>query len=148
MLSKEEARAFYDRFGSKQDWQRLYEGQAIQGLLASLPDEIDETWFAEASRGLAIAVGADLALIGRIVDDGTAIQTLGFCKDRVSVPNTTYLLAGTPCESVLGESICVIPRDVTDLYPEDVMLRDLNAVGYAGLPILHESGEAPAASLG
>ncbi len=34
MLSQEEARAFYDRFGAKQDWQRLYEGRAVQRLLA------------------------------------------------------------------------------------------------------------------
>jgi ubiquinone/menaquinone biosynthesis C-methylase UbiE len=32
-LSREEIRAFYDRFGSKQDWQRFYEGAAIRTLL-------------------------------------------------------------------------------------------------------------------
>jgi len=32
-LSKQEIRAFYDRFGSKQDWQRFYEGAAIRALL-------------------------------------------------------------------------------------------------------------------
>ena len=31
-LTREEARAFYDRFGSKQDWQRWYEGAAIREL--------------------------------------------------------------------------------------------------------------------
>lgn len=33
-LSHEEARAFYDRFGSKQDWQRFYEDRAIADLVA------------------------------------------------------------------------------------------------------------------
>jgi ubiquinone/menaquinone biosynthesis C-methylase UbiE len=32
-LSREEARAFYDRFGVKQDWQRFYEGPALRDLL-------------------------------------------------------------------------------------------------------------------
>ncbi|MGA7826637.1 MAG: class I SAM-dependent methyltransferase [Geobacteraceae bacterium] len=32
-LSKEEVRSFYDRFGSKQDWQRFYEGPALRSLL-------------------------------------------------------------------------------------------------------------------
>lgn len=32
-LDKEEIRAFYDRFGSRQDWQRLYEGVAMRDLL-------------------------------------------------------------------------------------------------------------------
>ena len=34
MLSKDEIRSFYDRFGKKQDWQRFYEGPAIRDLLA------------------------------------------------------------------------------------------------------------------
>jgi trans-aconitate methyltransferase len=34
MLTREKARSFYNRFGRKQDWQRLYEGPAIRGLLA------------------------------------------------------------------------------------------------------------------
>jgi ubiquinone/menaquinone biosynthesis C-methylase UbiE len=33
MLSREQVRSFYDRFGRKQDWQRFYEGQAIRDLL-------------------------------------------------------------------------------------------------------------------
>ena len=34
MLSREQARAFYDRFGSKQDWQSFYEDPATAGLIA------------------------------------------------------------------------------------------------------------------
>lgn len=32
-LSREELRAFYDRFGVRQDWQRFYEGPAVRDLL-------------------------------------------------------------------------------------------------------------------
>jgi ubiquinone/menaquinone biosynthesis C-methylase UbiE len=34
MLNREQVRSFYDQFGTKQDWQRLYEGPAIRDLLA------------------------------------------------------------------------------------------------------------------
>jgi ubiquinone/menaquinone biosynthesis C-methylase UbiE len=34
MLSREQLKYFYDRFGAKQDWQRFYEGPAIRDLLA------------------------------------------------------------------------------------------------------------------
>jgi ubiquinone/menaquinone biosynthesis C-methylase UbiE len=37
MLSHEEARAFYNRFGSKQDWQRFYEDPAVADLSEHLP---------------------------------------------------------------------------------------------------------------
>ncbi len=36
MLTHEEARIFYDRFGSKQDWQRFYESRAVDDLIAHL----------------------------------------------------------------------------------------------------------------
>jgi ubiquinone/menaquinone biosynthesis C-methylase UbiE len=34
MLNREQVRSFYDQFGTKQDWQRFYEGPAIRDLLA------------------------------------------------------------------------------------------------------------------
>jgi ubiquinone/menaquinone biosynthesis C-methylase UbiE len=34
MLNREQVRSFYDQFGTKQDWQRFYEGAAIRDLLA------------------------------------------------------------------------------------------------------------------
>ncbi len=34
IMSREEVRSFYDRFGTKQDWQQFYEGPAIRDLLA------------------------------------------------------------------------------------------------------------------
>jgi ubiquinone/menaquinone biosynthesis C-methylase UbiE len=36
MLSHEQARDFYDKFGSKQDWQRFYENPAVADLIAHL----------------------------------------------------------------------------------------------------------------
>jgi hypothetical protein len=34
MLTRKQVRSFYNRFGKKQDWQRFYEGPAVQDLLA------------------------------------------------------------------------------------------------------------------
>ena len=36
MISHEEARVFYDKFGSKQDWQRFYEDPAVRDLIGHL----------------------------------------------------------------------------------------------------------------
>lgn len=36
MLTHEQAKIFYDRFGSKQDWQRFYESRAVDDLIAHL----------------------------------------------------------------------------------------------------------------
>ncbi len=113
--------------------------RAIRQLLASLPAEVDAEWFEEATIGLAKAVGADIAMIGRIVDDGHAVETLGFCENRVLRPKIVYELEGTPCADVLSDNACVIPDNVADLYPDDQALRELRAAGYAGKPILDEN---------
>jgi ubiquinone/menaquinone biosynthesis C-methylase UbiE len=34
MLTREQVRSFYNRFGAKQDWRRFYEGSAVRDLLA------------------------------------------------------------------------------------------------------------------
>lgn len=36
MFSHDEARVFYDTFGSKQDWQRFYEKSAVTDLIRRL----------------------------------------------------------------------------------------------------------------
>lgn len=109
--------------------------EAVNALISSLPAEVNEKWFQDAACGLATAVGADLAMIGRLVDDGRGIQTLGFCENRAPRPNIHYDLKGTPCEDVLKETVCVIEDDVVEAYPEDPELKELRAVGYVGQPI-------------
>lgn len=112
---------------------------AIDSLIDTLPAAVDENWFGKATLGLATAVGADVAMIGRLVDNGTAIETLGFCENRRLLPNIVYRLQGTPCADVLEESVCVIPDRVAELYPADRELQELSAVGYAGQPILDDA---------
>jgi ubiquinone/menaquinone biosynthesis C-methylase UbiE len=41
MLSHEQAKAFYDRFGKKQDWQSFYEDAATAALLRN--EELDKS---------------------------------------------------------------------------------------------------------
>ncbi len=110
--------------------------EAVRALIGSLPDQVDAKWFEDAACGLATAVGADLAMIGRLADDGQAIETLGFCENRAPRSNIRYDLKGTPCADVLEDKVCVITDNVADMYPEDAELQELGAVAYAGRPIL------------
>ena len=43
IFSHEQACVFYDRFGSRQDWQRFYEDRAIADLIAHLSLESAQT---------------------------------------------------------------------------------------------------------
>jgi PAS domain S-box-containing protein len=57
------------------------------------------------------------------------------------VEHYEYQIPGTPCEQVIERACLVHYRDrVIDLFPEDADLVTLNAVSYAGVPLLKPDG--------
>ena len=53
-----------------------------------------------------------------------------------------YDLAGTPCEVAYDSNVCVHRQGVVDAYPDDHLLRDIDAVGYAGIRLLDSQGRS------
>ena len=53
-----------------------------------------------------------------------------------------YELAGTPCETVIGQQIRHYSRDVAELFPHDDDLKRLNVQCYLGSPLFDSSGQA------
>jgi signal transduction histidine kinase/ActR/RegA family two-component response regulator len=87
---------------------------------------------------LALATDADAALIGEIVatPEGKRVRTLSVFLDGRVVDNLDYPVTGTPCERALKGELCVIPEGVLDRFPAAAMLRQLQAQGYVGAPLL------------
>ncbi|HTM61716.1 MAG TPA: PAS domain S-box protein [Burkholderiales bacterium] len=99
-----------------------------------------ERIFAELTRYLSTILHCELALIGRIV--GENMRTLGVHGERGYRENFEYQLATTPCNDVVGKSFMVVPQDVTTRYPNDRLLADFGAVGYAGYPLNDSTGRS------
>lgn len=51
-----------------------------------------------------------------------------------------YDLRGTPCANVLGNEMCFYPAAVASLFPEDVMLTEMGAESYLGVPLRGTDG--------
>ncbi|MZH02015.1 MAG: hypothetical protein F3745_01030 [Nitrospinae bacterium] len=51
-------------------------------------------------------------------------------------------MSGTPCENVVGESLCSHSCDVWKSFPEDKLLADLKIESYIGIP-LNDSSNNP-----
>lgn len=87
------------------------------------------------------ATGATYALIGEMKpgSKGT-IRTVSFCKGRELLPPAEYELAGTPCENSYGKQLCHYASSVADLFPGDVMLKDIHAEAYIGSPLFRSDG--------
>ncbi len=91
---------------------------------------------------LARALGVDHAFVGRISQDTRNVATVALCSGGRILDNVQYVLAGTPCESVLdGAGYCCHPKKVQRLFPEDHMLVDLGIESYAGIPLVASSGQ-------
>ena len=53
-----------------------------------------------------------------------------------------YDLRGTPCANVLGDEMCFYPANVADLFPEDVLLAEMGADSYLGVPLRGDDGRS------
>lgn len=51
-------------------------------------------------------------------------------------PAVSYDLEGSPCEQVLTTQSCVFNEGVCETFPHDIMLQELGAASYVGVPML------------
>lgn len=90
---------------------------------------------------LCHALDVHYAFISSLVeDDVEEVDTVAYAVGGVSQPNIRYELVNTPCERVIGRKLCCYPRNVQQLFPLDVMLREMEAESYAGIPIWDSDG--------
>ncbi|WP_243383180.1 ATP-binding protein [Geothrix alkalitolerans] len=124
--------------------------------MTNLDDQIKETLVFIAQRGwagsqlaffpaLAKFLGEKLeveyALIDELLPDQRRARTLGLYAAGEILPDLEYDLRGTPCENVMGKTLCCYPSNIRQLFPEDLLLRDMAAECYLGIPLWDSRGE-------
>ncbi|ALM54227.1 putative bifunctional diguanylate cyclase/phosphodiesterase [Halomonas huangheensis] len=109
---------------------------AFRLLADGLSREPSRDFFPWLSLRLASIVEADVLAVVRVLPGGRMARTLSLCVDGAIVDNVDYALAGTPCEKVTERRVCLFGRDVAGDFPDDVMLVDLGAEAYLGVPVL------------
>lgn len=98
--------------------------------------------FEDLLRATVKLVGADIGLIGRYIDiDGVPyIRSLGWLVKGRLLPNEDYLLAGTPCETVVGKTFRAYADRVGELFPTtDAYAYGIH--GYAAYPLEDANGD-------
>jgi PAS domain S-box-containing protein len=116
--------------------------EALKALLATTALAGGNELFQIIVRRLAEVLRIEFAFIG-VLEDGTRsnIRTLAIWHDGHPVADRSYPLRGSPCASVLGNAMCVYPRGVQQLFPDDAHLRQLDAEAYVGLPLWDAEGK-------
>src|SRR3954468_7152540 len=113
---------------------------ALQDAALAVSSARGERIFAELTRYLAAILHCELALIGAV--NGERVRTLGVHGVKGYLENFEYPLATTPCGEVIGKAFMIVPDGVVERYPEDELLADFGAVGYAGYPLNDSTGRA------
>ena len=112
--------------------------EAARALSSARPEHMYE----DLVRAAVKLVGADIGLIGRYIDiDGTPyIRSLAWLVQGKLLPNEDYVLAGTPCETVVGSTFKIYENRVGELFPTTDALR-YGINGYAAYPLQNAQGE-------
>ena len=90
---------------------------------------------------LGTELGIRYAFIGKLAGpNNDHIRTLAFWKSDGLGDNFQYELAGTPCETVVGQQMRHYLRGVADLFPRDGDLKTLQVQCYLGVPLFDKAG--------
>lgn len=86
-------------------------------------------------------IHADLLFIAGVNESLTVASTAVVISDDKVVDNFSYSLAGSPCETLLDNSVCVLTEQVCQRFPKDIVLQKMEIEGYIGVPIYSDTGK-------
>lgn len=114
----------------KQAEQTLYE------LAKATATVTGDTYFRTLVDRLADVFGARTVFVTECADQAmTRVRTLARIRNNQVVENIEFDLAGTPCEGVIGGSVCHYPRNLEQLFPCEV-----GNESYLGVPFYDSQG--------
>jgi PAS domain S-box-containing protein len=99
-----------------------------------------EGFFRSLVGHLASALGVRYAFVGVVRPEDGRILTLAMSADGQQVPQTTFAMEGTPCEQVMARGPQYYSNDVQGQFPRALILGELRADSYIGVPIVGVSG--------
>jgi diguanylate cyclase (GGDEF)-like protein len=97
-------------------------------------------FFDSLVKALSSILGVEYVLIADVAEGSQQAYTLAVSGHGKTVPNFSYNLRGSPCETVPEREVCSYENNVAAQFPEDTLLTELNIHSYAGMPILTSDG--------
>lgn len=100
----------------------------------------EEDFFHALARFIGEKLEMDYVCIDRLSGDQLSAETLAIYYEGKFEDNVTYTLKDTPCGVLVGKRFCTFPAQVRQLFPEDQVLRDIQAEGYVGTTLFDANG--------
>jgi PAS domain S-box-containing protein len=98
--------------------------------------------FEKISKHLTETLNIDYAFVGELIDTKDGVRVLGGLGKGKPLDQFEYDLENTPCENVIGKSVCSHPKSVQKLFPKDHLLVEMGIEAYVGAPIFDREGVA------
>ena len=95
-----------------------------------------EAFLRHMTQTLATLLGVEFAFVGEAAAAPTPrFNTRAVVVDGAFVADFSYDLAGTPCERVAGNQLCVFAEQVQRQFPGDALLATMGIESYAAVPL-------------
>ncbi len=121
--------------------ERMRAGDALRSIVQGTAAATGDEFFRELVRHVASALQVRYALVGELqTGPPERIRTIAVWTGEGFGENIEYLLEGTPCENVVGQSLCCYADDVQARFPKDRLLGDMGVDSYLGAPLFDASG--------
>ncbi|WP_193755544.1 ATP-binding protein [Psychromonas sp. psych-6C06] len=112
----------------------------IRKIIKGVSNTFGHDFLDQISLIMAEIVEADYLFVARLDEKNKVSHTLSLVHQGEHLPNISYDLAGTPCAKVIEDTICCYPRDVSQVFPDDQLLIDMNIKAYIGTPLKNAQG--------
>jgi PAS domain S-box-containing protein len=114
---------------------------ALRNAALAVSTAAGEGVFRELVRALATILDVEVAFIALPKPgDSCMLSMLAYYADGRMIENFEYAVAGTPCETVVGQEFRCYPSGVAERFPLDKDFREME--GYAGYPLTDARGES------
>lgn len=123
---------------------RIFDEDAVlRNIVEGTVTHTGEEFFRSLVENLSLALGTDGAWITEYISETRKLRGLAFLMGGKWIEDYEYDIAGTVCEEVIRDDKFVhYPENIIDFFPDNPILKELNAVSYMGVPLKDLDGRA------
>jgi PAS domain S-box-containing protein len=116
---------------------------ALQSASLAVSGAHGQSIFQELARYLATIIEVDWVFVAvRDSETASRMHVLALWSDGKLAQNFDYDLAGTPCETVIGQQFRIYPERLSELFPQDLDFNRMEMQSYAGFPLTDSRGQS------
>jgi PAS domain S-box-containing protein len=117
--------------------------ETVQRIIDGIAPRTGREFFRALVDYLCNVCAVEYAFVGAIDPDHRAlVRTIAVSQGGVATNNFIYDLHATPCERVVGQTLCSYPNGVQQAFPHDTMLVEMGIESYLGTPLWFSNGQA------